>query len=215
MQPPPPTGVPAAPIPPAGAKITILPEYANGLRKRDGCGNPACRPHHPDFFIFSPAGLYSKKNIYICTPFRGNRFISMIGAGAFSEGRSPGGGIGRHATLRGSAGLRRVSSSLVLGTNNEKAAVFSGFFVSEGSAETRFGSSAQGLRPSPFRSTGHTCHTSWLCVSPATCSLTPVASTAAKSGTNAASVINTLRFPLIFFPQSNGGTNMRTMDGTG
>ncbi len=63
--------------------------------------------------------------------------------------------------------------------------------------------------------TAHTCHTSWLCVSPATCSLTPVASTAAKSGTNAASVINILRFPLIFFPQSNGATNMRTMDGTG
>lgn len=40
-------------------------------------------------------------------------------------------------------------------------------------------------------------------------------STAAKSGTNAASVINILRFPLIFFPQSNGATNMRTMDGTG
>ena len=34
-------------------------------------------------------------------------------------------------------------------------------------------------------------------------------------GRNAASVINILRFPLIFFPQSNGGTNMRTMDGTG
>ena len=75
--------------------------------------------------------------------------------------------------------------------------------------------SARKAMPASVCHTAHTCHTSWLCVSPATCSLTPVASTAAKSGTNAASVINILRFPLIFFPQSNGGTNMRTMDGTG
>ena len=73
MQPPPPTGVPAAPIPPAGAKITILPENANGLRKRDGGGNPACRPHHPDFYyIILPQASIQRKISIFAHPFGRN-----------------------------------------------------------------------------------------------------------------------------------------------